>query len=71
MAATGIELMSEAALKERLRPKAEAEGMDLSSVQIRLNNSQLLALASATAGAGAIADLPVKFQVHETDFSAP
>jgi hypothetical protein len=39
--------------------------MDLSSVQIRLNNSQLLAWASATAGAGAIADLPVKFLLHE------
>jgi hypothetical protein len=65
MAATGIEQMSEAALKERLRPKAEAEGIDLSSVRIRLNNSQLLALASATAGAGAIADLPVKFLLHE------
>lgn len=59
MAATGIERMSEVALKERFRPKAEAEGMDLSSVQIRLNNPQLLALASATAGAGAIADLPL------------
>src|SRR6266850_3113170 len=65
MAATGMELMSEAALKEMLRPEAEAKGIDLSAVRIRMSNPQFLALAQATAGAGAIADLPVKFLMHE------
>jgi hypothetical protein len=65
MAATGIERMSEVTLKERLRPRAETEGIDLSLARITLNNAQLLALASATAVAGAIADLPVKFLLHE------
>jgi len=65
MAATGFELLSEAVLKEHLWPKAQAQGIDLSAVQIRTDNPQLLALVQATVGAGAIADLSVKFLLHE------
>jgi hypothetical protein len=65
VAATGFELMAEAVLKEHLRAKAEAQGIDLSAVQICMNNPQLLALMQATVSAGAIADLSVKFLLHE------
>jgi hypothetical protein len=64
-AATGFELLSEAVLKEHLRPKAQAQGIDLSAVRIRTDNPQLFALVQATVGAGAIADLSVKFLLHE------
>ena len=64
-AATGVELTSEALLKEQLRPKAQAKGIDLNAVRIRMNNPQLLALVLAAAGAGDIADLSVKFLLHE------
>jgi hypothetical protein len=67
-AAISTELGSEAALKGLLRPKAEAKGIDLGTVRIRASNLQFLALAQATAGAGAIADLPVKFLLHERKF---
>jgi Protein of unknown function (DUF4238) len=66
-AATSTGLVFEAALKERLRPKAEAKGIDLGAVRIRPSNPQLLALAQATAGAAAIADLSVKFLLHERE----
>jgi Protein of unknown function (DUF4238) len=65
MAATGVELLAEAVLKEHLRPKAQAQGIDLSAVRIRTDNPQLFALAQATVSAGAIADLAVKFLLHE------
>ena len=64
-AATSTGLVTEAALKERLRPEAEAKGIDLSAVRIRPSNPQLLALTQATAGAAAIADLSMKFLLHE------
>ena len=64
-AATGFELMTEAVLKEHLRPKAQAEGIDLSAVRIRTSTPQLFTLGAAAAGAGAIADLQVKFLLHE------
>jgi len=67
-AAMSTELGSEAALKGLLRPKAEAKGIDLGAVRIRASHPQFLALAQATAGAGAIADLPVKFLLHERKF---
>lgn len=63
-AATSTELASQAALKERLRPEAEAKGIDLGAMRIRVSNPQFLALAQAAVGASAIADLPVKFLVH-------
>lgn len=64
-AAMSTELASEAALKELLRPEADAKGIDLGAVRIHASNPQFLALAQATVGAGAIADLPVKFLLHE------
>jgi hypothetical protein len=64
-AATSTGLVTEAAIKERLRLEAEAKGIDLSAVRIRAGNPQFLALAQATVGAAAIADLSVKFMLHE------
>ncbi len=64
-AATGIERMAEAVLKELLQPRAVAAGIDLRSVRIRPKDPQLFALASAAVAAGTIADLPVKFLLHD------
>lgn len=55
--------MAEDALKEHLKPIAEAKGIDIEDVRIGLTNPQSLNLVNATLGAAAVMDLAVKFVV--------